>query len=406
MAINLLYVHYGEEWIRGSERCLLDLLAHLDRAQYRPVVWSNSRTLLSTVKALEVETEYSPFTLLGGWETPRMDIRASWRLYQEGCRLLQKHQITLVHCNSGAPCQWMVPAARTAGVPLLAHLHARYQARDRYSLLLHQVSLAIGVSQPVIAGLLADGMPAHRCRVIPNGIDAARLAAHPAIDIRARFAIAPEQLMLLSVGSLIRRKGMDLLIDAVAQLQGNGLSVALVIVGAGEEQAALADQIARLHLQQQVFLAGEDGQAGSWLQGGADVFISGAREEVFGLVLAEAGWAGLPVIAPDVGGIAEVVLDHDSGLLVPADDVQALADKIRELHENPGLREQLGRQGQARVRAQFSVQRYVADISAAYQDLLRTPKSALHWRDGWRCAGSCLRWLGERVQQRLGRKPA
>lgn len=406
MAINLLYVHYGEEWIRGSERCLLDLLAHLDRTQYRPVVWSNSQTLLSAVKALGVKTEYSPFTLLGGWETPRMDIRASWRLYQEGCRLLHKHQIALVHCNSGAPCQWMVPAARTVGVPLLAHLHARYQARDRYSLLLHQVSLAIGVSQPVMAGLLADGMPAYRCRVIPNGIDAARLAAHPAIDIRARFAIAPEQLLLLSVGSLIRRKGMDLLIDAVARLQGNGLSVSLVIVGAGEEQAALADQIARLHLQQQVFLAGEDGQAGSWLQGGADVFISGAREEVFGLVLAEAGWAGLPVIAPDVGGIAEVVLDHDTGLLVPADDVQALADKIRELHENPGLRMQLGRQGQARVRAQFSVQRYVTDISAAYQDLLRTPKSALHWRDGWRCSGSCLRWLGDRVQQRLGGKPA
>ena len=264
----------------------------------------------------------------------------------------------------------------------------------------------MGVSRAVLTELLADGMSANNCRVIPNGIDANRLSSHPPVDIRARFGISPQDLLLLSVGSLIRRKGMDLLIETVARLHGNEKKVTLVIVGDGEERESLAQLITERHLQKHVFLAGESTLTGGWLRGGADIFISAAREEAFGLVLAEAGWAGLPVIATAVGGVAEVVQDRHTGILVPPDDVNALAHGIKLLQDNLVLREQLGQQGQARVCAQFSVHRYATDLIATYQFLLQSPDNALAWRDGIRCLGGCLSWLGQRAHQRLQRKPS
>ncbi|MGL5606273.1 MAG: glycosyltransferase family 4 protein [Plesiomonas sp.] len=397
MPIPILFVHYGDTWIRGSERCLLDLLAGLDTRQYLPVVWSNNSALLTQVAQLGIEVYFTPFTLIGGWHAPRCDLRAYWRLLRQASDIIREHEIKLIHCNSGAPCQWMVPVARSYHLPLFAHLHARYQPRDRYSLLLHQVSFAAGVSKPVLEGLIDDGVPNHRLKVIYNGIDANRLALHPITDIRQQLGIHNDALLLISVGSLIVRKGMDILIDAVKKLQDKQRNVVLVILGEGEAHTALLQQIQELGVIHQVFIVGEITDVGGWLRGGADIMVSAAREEVFGLVLAEAGWAGLPVIASRVGGIPDVVADQVSGLLFPAEDVNALVAAIEQLHDSADLRLQMGESGRLRVLQQFSVERYIQDIQAVYQQLLTNPEMHLTWRNGWRCFPGLLRWLWQRM---------
>ncbi|MGL5006709.1 MAG: glycosyltransferase family 4 protein [Plesiomonas sp.] len=397
MLTPILFVHYGETWIRGSERCLLDLLTRLDIQQYLPIVWSNNQALLTQVALLNVTVYFTPFTLLGGWSSPRCDLRAYWRLIRQTSHIIREHKIKLIHCNSGAPCQWVVPVARSYHLPLLAHLHARYQPRDRYSLLLHQVSCVVGVSRPVIEGLIDDGVPNERLNVIYNGIDADRLASHSIVDIRQHFGIPEKRLLLITVGSLIARKGMDILINAIKQLRDKQCDVALVMLGEGDAHFALTQQIHDLGVMQYVFLGGEITDVGGWLRGGADIMVSAAREEVFGLVLAEAGWAGLPVIAPKVGGIPDVVADQLSGVLFPAEDVNALVAAIEQLYNSPEQRLQMGKAGQLRVSQQFSVERYVQDIQVIYQQLLTNSTTYLTWYNGWRCFPGLLRWVWLRM---------
>ena len=103
-AIPILFTHFGDDWIRGSERCLLDLLSHLDRSRFTPVVWCNSPRLAAALAALNAPlvVQLSSFPLLFGWQAPRADWRGYRRLKREGRALIRREQIQLLHANSSA----------------------------------------------------------------------------------------------------------------------------------------------------------------------------------------------------------------------------------------------------------------------------------------------------------------
>src|SRR5512134_1400980 len=105
----ILLTHYGEDWIRGSERCLLDLLTYIDRTRVSPVVWCNAPALEREVRALDVPVHRSRFTILAHWNPPRWDLANYWRLVRRGLALVRQHDIQLLHSNNGAPHQWLLP---------------------------------------------------------------------------------------------------------------------------------------------------------------------------------------------------------------------------------------------------------------------------------------------------------
>ncbi len=380
---NILFVHYGNEWIRGSERCLLDLLKHIDRNSFTPTVWCNSETMGEAVGKLDISAEVMPMPILFGWQAPRFNLSGYTRLIGHSVRSIRREKIDLIHANSGAPVQWLHPAARITRTPLLAHLHARYPLRDRLTLGLHQVSLAVGVSQPVTEQLHSDGMPASRTRVIPNAIDIDHHDNQPAIDLRALLRVKASDFLLVTVGSLIERKGVDLLIEGVKRLRDQQMPLHLAVIGDGPERAALQQQIGDLGLQQQIHLLGERNNVPSLLRGGADLFISAAREEVFGLVLAEAALAQLPVIAPAVGGIPGVVADGISGKLFAGENIDAMNRAITTLYHSPGLRRQMGDFGRQQVERQFNIKRYCNAFENSYRELLTQPQHRMNWYRHW-----------------------
>ena len=391
--INVLFTHFGDDWIRGSERCLLDLLRHLDPQRFRPFVWCNSPLLAAQLQALGVPVQLSAFPILFGWEAPLGDWRGYRRLVREGRGLIRAHQIGLLHANSGAPCQWLSGLARELRLPLLAQLHARYLLRERCTLRLHRVSLAVGVSQPVLDGLRADGMPEQHLRVIANGIDLARLDQQSARDLRQQLQLAPEERLLATVGSLIPRKGVDLLLHMLQRLRQDGYPVRLAVIGDGPQRQELQALAHSLGVQAWVHWLGEQSAPVGLLRAGVELYVSAAREEVFGLVLAEAASAGLAVVAPQVGGIAEVVLDGVTGLLVPAQSPLALVAAVQRLLDAPALAAQMGAAGRLRVVQEFSAQLNAERLQECYQQLLQQPALAprsTHW---WACARWLLRLL-------------
>ncbi|MCP3870943.1 MAG: glycosyltransferase family 4 protein [Gammaproteobacteria bacterium] len=379
----ILFTHYGSEWIRGSERCLLDLLTYIDRCRYAPVVWCNSKAMAEATRELDIPVHESNFSLLFGWRSPRFDIPAFFSLVRCGIELVDTHDVQLLHANSGAPNQWLNLVARARHIPLLAHLHSRYPLRDRMTLGLHQVAMAVGVSQPVVDQLIQDGIPLARTCVIPNGIDTERLDRQQHIDLRGMLNLRSHEFLITTTGSLIQRKGIDLIIGAVSRLIRRNIPVRLAIIGDGPERSTLQQQVQRLGLEKCVHLLGEQSNVVGLLRGNADLFVSGAREEVFGLVLAEAGLAGLPVVAPAVGGIPGVVTDGTTGLLVPPGDTAALANAMHRLYEASQLRGQMGSAGRRHVLEHFSIQRNVQQFEQLYDKLLHDPAMQMRWNSHW-----------------------
>lgn len=381
--VGILFVHYGDDWIRGSERCLLDLLTHLNKEQFTPVLWCNSQILADEASALGIPVYCSKFSLLLGWQRPLFDIKAFGRLVSQGRKLVTTHQIKLIHANSGGPNQWLNFVVRSEGIPLVAHLHARYPLRDRLTLGLHQVAMVVGVSEPVAEQLRQDGSRADRIRVIANGIDADKQDHQLPCDLRTMLGLRIQDFLIVTTGSLIERKGIDLIIDAVEIMAGRGIPAHLAIIGDGPERVRLEEQVRQLSMNDAIHFLGERSNVAGLLRGGVDLFVSGAREEVFGLALAEASLAGVAVVAPKVGGIPSVVVDGKTGLLVEPENSNALADAMDVLYVMPERRKLMGDAGRDHVLNNFTIARNIQSFEELYRQLLNTAASQMRWYSHW-----------------------
>jgi len=128
-----------------------------------------------------------------------------------------------------------------------------------------------------------------------------------------------------------------------------------------------------------VHFLGECNHVPALLRGGVDVFVSGSREEVFGLVLAEASLASLPVVAPRVGGISSVIEDRVTGLLVEPESSRSIAGAVLRLLNQPGLRRQYGEAGRNKVLRNFNMENYVGRFQSTYLDLIQNQHRQLHF---------------------------
>ena len=365
--IPVLFTHYGDQWIRGSERVLLDLLTHLDPDRVRPVLWCNGTELAAATAAMGIPTHRSDFAYYFDSGSPPLNPLHYLALVREGLALVRRYGVRVIHANSAAPAQWLVPIARLARRPLLAHLHISYLRRSRYALLLHKADLLVGVSRQVVGDFLTDGVPEERLRVIYNGIDISRLqgGASPGA-LRQQFGIAPEAVVIAAVGSLIHRKGQDVLLRAMSVLDRP--HVHLLIASDGPDRPKLEALARELGVAPRVrFLGFFDDLPG--VLRSADIVALASRADAFGLVLAEAGAFGLPVVSTLVGGIPEVIAQEETGILVPPDDPAALAGALGRLADDPGLRHRLGTAARERVARLFSVQQMVAGFHDAYDRL-------------------------------------
>ncbi|WP_413701784.1 glycosyltransferase family 4 protein [Psychromonas sp. KJ10-10] len=380
---TILFTHYGDNWIRGSERCLLDLLCHLDKQKFTPILWCNQPILEAQAKKLGIIVYRSDFPLLLGWNAPRFNLKGFTQLLKTALKIIDKHQIKLLHANSAAPCQWLNFAARKRKLPLLCHLHSSYQLRDRLSLGLYQVNMAVGVSEYVLDGLKKDNLPKARHCVIANGIDQQQLLNQPAQALGNLITLDKEDFVLATVGSLIERKGVDLIISAVAKLINKGFSLRLIIIGDGPQRSTLETQINKLSMAHKITLLGEQHNVHGILREHVDAFISGAREEAFGLVLAEASLAKIPVIAPAVGGIPDVVIDGKTGILIPSEDVDAMAEAISELYFHPETCQNMANAGYHHVLEHFTITKNSKRFEQLYENMLTMDgnknKMAHHW---------------------------
>ena len=271
---------------------------------------------------------------------------------------------------------WWPVAASAAGVPVLAHVHEAEDTQRRI--------IRAGLNAPLLAAsrivansgaardALLDAQPrlASRTEVVHNGVAGPDRSLEP---LRTR---RPEDSFRIAmVGRLSPRKGVDVALDAVGLLRRSGVDASLSVCGSvfpGYEwyEAELRERASREDLEGHVELLGYVHPTWPVLEA-ADAVVVPSRAEPFGNTAVEAMHAARPLVASRVQGLAEVVTDSATGLLVPADDAQALADALGSLAADPDLAARLAAQGEREAAERFSVAGYRATMTRIIDELVR-----------------------------------
>jgi glycosyltransferase involved in cell wall biosynthesis len=397
----LLFVHHaGIDWIRGSTRCLLDLLTYIDRARFAPIVWCNQPTILAAVGELGV-----PVYRAENWNGCH-PLRPGRAWIAEAGALVRRHGVRLIHADEFTQVSMLMPVARRARIPLLAQLHQVPTADERLWSLLHQVDLAVGTTRACITGLVDDGFPADRAVVIYNGVDPVRLSKGNATTLRPALGIPSHAVVVTILGSLIHRKAVDVALRAFGGLQALDVPCYLLVCGSGPERASLETLAESLGVSGRVRFLGERGEAGAILRDATDILLATSRDESFGLTLAEAGAFGIPAVASSIAAHVEVV-GTDAGILVPPEDSARFAESLATLATDPDLRRRLGEAARRRVESMFLIDRYVRDFEDTYSRLLATPPARYGWLHAARWPHAYNDWVRDAVGRRMrgGRQP-
>ncbi len=365
----------------GLENGVVNLINHLPAAAFRHVVIA-----LTEVTDFRQRLRSPEVECIALHKPPGQGAR----IYPQVWRLLRRLQPAIVHSRNLAALE-MQPAAWAARVPVRIHgEHGRDIEDLDGSSLRHQsirrlyapfVQRHVALSQD-LAGYLTDrvGIAPGRVRQIYNGVDAQRF--HPSGDgpdpIPGCPFAAPAHWLVGSVGRMQTVKHQTLLarafVLALQQQPALRARLRLVLVGDGPLRAQAQAVLADAGVADLAWLPGERVDVPAIMRGLHAFALPSLAEGVSNTIL-EAMATGLPVLATDVGGNAELVQHGHTGLVVPSDDAPAMAQALCQLAQQPQRAAGMGAAGRAAVDARFSLQAMVAAYHALYAEHLQ--------RAGW-----------------------
>ena len=386
---TVVYVQPTSE-VGGSDIALFNLVSHLDRRGYRPVVVvPRPGPLVPMLQAAGVRTLIHPMLQLRPVKDPVYQLR-----YLAGfgpsvvslVRLLRRESTDLVHTNSlyslyGAWAAW------AAGVPHVWHVREIPDAPRLLCGLL--AAMALRRSVRVIPMTEAVGQLFKRrrpnpgqVRAIPDGIDLTRF--HPGVRgdrIRDALEIAPGAPLVGFVARLDPWKGADVFVRAAAAVAGRSPDAQFLVCGGelpGYERyaASVKELAASLGLGKRIAFTGWTYRLDDIpeVMAAVDVLVhTSVRPEPFGLVLVEAMATAKPVVAAAGGGVPEVVEAGVTGLLVEPGDSEGVADAIVALLTHRARAAAMGWAGRQRVERLFEVGGYARRIEGLYDEVLGSP---------------------------------
>jgi glycosyltransferase involved in cell wall biosynthesis len=286
-----------------------------------------------------------------------------------------RERAELVHVNSPWAYSMAGLAARLTGVRGVCHVHLPLEP----STLRWSVRFGVDAVITCYQGLASDlqaGVAGRNCRVVPisNTVDIERFTpvnAHNA-EARTRWRGGATHVVVI-VGHLSEVKGYPAFLRAVAKLAGRYPGCRFLAVG-GETachgyEATLRAMAASLGVADRVEFLGWRNDVADVIRA-ADVIVQPSLLEGLPLTVLEAMACGVPVVATNVNGTPEALLDRRTGLLIEPDDSDALSEKVSMLLDNAGLRESMGRAGRDRVEQHFTLRQFLPKLENLYDEVL------------------------------------
>lgn len=353
----------------AAERSLLLLMQHLDSERFRSILACNESPLAEEAREAGIDVQIVPM--------PRLQdvsavlgalVHASGTLAE----IVREHDVAIVHSNTMRANVYALIAARRTGRPFVWHVHEIHE-RGWY------VRLLCALADRVIAVSQAASSPIHcgeKANVIHNGLVLEDF--EPARDrngLRSEFGLPLDVPVIGSIGRSGPSKRQDLFLRAAARVRQQHPDACYAVVGEtvfpmGHDQLGkLRAQALELDLLDHVVFPSFRSNVADLLST-FNVVVHTAEAEPFGRILIEAMAMGQPVIAFAEGGVPEIVVDGETGLLVEPGDIEGMADAVVALLHDPDRRREMGAAGRRRVEAHFDVRQTVRVVEAVYDDIL------------------------------------
>jgi glycosyltransferase involved in cell wall biosynthesis len=360
----------------GAEEHALSLLTALRNYGFTPFVAAPG-PLLETMAAQLAESRVGRLTI----DTPSRPFHRT-RLVAQLAAMIQKEHIDVVHCHSVLGSLFAIPAVRIfRGRSIVETCHGRefWRQGKRFKgnfWLDRQASRFVGrfiaVSQAAAEFLQkSKGIPGNKIVTIRNGRDLASVmppTPKEMAEARAELGLSNEQVVLL-LGRLASEKGHALLLEALRALGPRRPSLIAMFAGVGPLEADLKAKCEAAGLTGRVRFLGyrQDLQR---LLAASDLVVLPSISEGLPLAAVEALAAARPIVATEVGGTPEVVLNDQTGLLVPPNDSAALAQAIHRVLSNPPLARRLGTSGRRFVERHFDVRLQIDRTMGLYAEMI------------------------------------
>jgi sugar transferase (PEP-CTERM/EpsH1 system associated) len=338
----------------GMERLVLEMLEHSNPERASPQVLCIGQRGQYAADAEELGVAVTAL---------HAPIRRNLRLPFKLARFLRHTRTEVVHTHGPYAQFYGAVAARMAGCPVIHTMHGFPWPRTWRRRLLGRLSNSLTRSIVAVSHDLSDyalgelQVPAERLHVIHNGIECDRFSL-------ARREAGSRRFDAIMVARLSSEKDFPSLLQAVGLVQQKRPDFRLAIAGDGPLRQEVEDLIEQLRLEQHVELLGNRSDVPSLLTQ-AEVFVLSTHTEGLSIALLEAMACGKPIVATAVGGNPEVVVDGETGFLVPRDAPQVLASRLLWLTEHPEEARRMGAAGRRRVEQQFNIRRMVE----SYEDL-------------------------------------
>jgi len=323
--------------------------------------------------------------------SPVRDLRAFFSLLT----LIMREKPCIVHTHSSKAGILGRLAARLAGVPAVVHTPHGHVFYGHFGPLTSKIYLLVErimsrITDRLIAltqGERDDYLALSVCDqkkivTIHSGVDVDHYL-HAKVNVqrkRKSLGLKPEGLVVGTVGWLLPIKGPMYLLKAMAEVWKRYPRTILVYVGRGDLEGELRREASRMGASEKVWFLGWRDDIHEILPV-LDIFVLPSLNEGMGRALVEAMAAGKPIVASKVGGVPDLVIQGENGLLVQAADVNALAGGIESLLANPKKRKEMGEKGK-KMAIKYGSDSMVQKIDQLYLELLRKKKSPLGLSNG------------------------
>ncbi len=370
--VRILYIVDQLTEMGGAERSLLKMIRSLPQERFRcSLVTFKINRRLPLFSSLPCDVRVLPLR-------KSYDVQA-FRLSLELRRLITSEGVSIVHTFFETADLWGGLVSRLSRVPVL--LSSR---RDMGILRHPKHAFAYRLVNPLFTRVLAvseevrrscievDHLRPERVETVYNGVELSSFVPENRDTSRERLGLSGFQEIVLTIGNIRRVKGIDIFLRAAVDVCKRRPSALFLIVGDNHEPAyfnELKKLTSELGISRNVLFYGPSEEVGRFLAA-CDIFCLPSRSEGFSNALIEAMGAGVPCVATRVGGNAEAIDHNRSGVLLPCEDAKALSSAIEDLLDNPARARALGREASETVRARFTHEAMMTQLTTIYERLL------------------------------------
>lgn len=295
-------------------------------------------------------------------------------LEQQLQRLIEVHQLQLLHANSLTMGRILGTVADRLPIPTTSHVRDIMKLNRSAVEHLRQHDALFAVSHATRKHYIEQGIEGSRWHTLYNGVDCDQFQPRPASGfLRNSLGLSENDCLVAAIGQICLRKGQTVVAEAIAQLRQVNPPVHLLLIGERhstkqesiEFDQSITQTMYDAGIGHRLHRLGRRDDVAEILKE-VDILVHAARQEPLGRVLLEAAASGTPIVATDVGGTREILTHRESALLTGADDVQGICSAIQTLKSDPGLRQSLAKSARQMAVSRFQVQHTAPQLLEAW----------------------------------------